>query len=162
MRPWIRQPVAVRGVTALLTGGWLAARWAGMALPDLGLTELRRLRAEDRRREALAGRCEALVESNRVKTRVARELIEQRLTLSEAAAEFRRLHEANGIDLQLLASWTGTASEEEALTHTIFAWVSAELMDGPADQRAAVLRRLEAEYADAFHHPYHGGALAAE
>jgi hypothetical protein len=154
MRRLLRLSVAVLSVAVLSFGGWIAARSAGLAVPDLGLNDLRRLVAEEERRDALAERAAALAEGNKARHEVVLELLDERLTLRQAVEEFRLLSATGGVSPELLMYSTGGATYDEALARSVLSWAKAELCERPADPRSAVLCRLQAEYAASFRHPY--------
>jgi hypothetical protein len=145
MRTLLRLCVLLVAVAALL-GGWVAAHAVGLPVP--GLEGLRRLRAEGRRQEELGARNALLLGRCRAKRCVALELVEGRLTLRLAVAALRRLYDADAADLDGMLLLPGGATEEEALARSALSWASAEMDDRPAEQRAAVLGRLRAEFAE--------------
>jgi hypothetical protein len=163
MKILFRLPIYALGAAVLFLGAWQVARGCGLALPDLGLADLRSLLAENRRREALMTRYEALLESSQGKRCVVLEVIDKGMTLRQATAQFRLLNESSGETTACVQLMTGSPTEDEALARSVLAWVRAELRERPAEQRDAVLGRLEAEFNEAFS-PSHldGGEIVAE
>src|SRR5262249_45176665 len=80
--------LAAAGV--MLVGVGALARLAGVEI-DRGAWI--RLARENKRKEVLERQSRALAERNEGKQRIASQVVERRLTLLEAAAEFRRLNE---------------------------------------------------------------------
>jgi hypothetical protein len=149
MRPLLRISARALVATALLLGGSLSAA-AGLAVFHLGLDDLGRLVAEERRRDELDARMRALQECHDGKCLVVEELLDGRLSLREAVAAFRRLHEAAGDDLRRPLPVVGGATVEESLARSVLFWAEGAQRDRPTAERAAVLRRLKAEFAEAF------------
>jgi hypothetical protein len=154
MRSLLRLSVCAVTTALLLLGVWSAARCASLPVPDLGLSDLRRLLAEEERGQALTWRCELLRESSAARQLVVHDLLDGRLTLQQAVVAFRRQSEANGADLDVLPSQTGAATLDGALARCVLSWANGEVGDCPTSPRRAALARLEAEYAAAFHRPY--------
>jgi hypothetical protein len=150
----LRLSASTLGAVVLLVAAWLAAHSCGLGVPELGLADLRALLAENRRGAALAHRSEALLSSCSAKRRVAQDLVEKRLTLSQAVAAFRQVEEARSEDVGQRPLRTGAAAEDGAVARSVLAWARAELEDLPAELRCAVLRRLEREFTEAFHEPF--------
>jgi hypothetical protein len=142
----------------LALGGWLAARSAGLPVPDFGLSDLRRLAAEGERSQALNRRCQDLFARSEARRDVVLELLDERLTLRQAVSEFRRLSEADGEGGEELRVLLGGVSADEALARSVLFWAAAELAGRPAEQRDAALLRLTDAYAEAFERPSPGEA----
>jgi hypothetical protein len=149
MRPLLRLSAGALVAAALLLGGSLAAV-AGLAVLRLGLSDLGCLVAEERRHDELDARLRALQECHDGKRLVVEELLDGRLSLWQAVGAFRRLHEAAGDGLRRPLPAVGGATVEESLARSVLAWAEAAQRDRPTAERAAVLRRLKAEFAAAF------------
>src|SRR5262249_39103567 len=122
------------------------ARCVGL---DPGLNQAVLLVRETQRGEALRRRCRGVAERTAGKQHVVDEVFERRLTLLAAAAAFRRLHEATA-EAGLPPEPCADDLSEEGLCRNVLVWVRANLNGDP--RREAVLRDLEAQFVDRFHH----------
>lgn len=80
-----------------------------------------------------------------VKEQVTAELIAGRRTVPEAVARFRSVLESTPVALALLRRHSPGLSEEECIGRNVIHYAAVELADAPAEERAAVLHRLEQE-----------------
>jgi hypothetical protein len=133
---------------ALLCGAAALAR-LGLGL-DLGQDDLADLFRQRERAAELRRRDRAMLERVAAKESVIERVFARRLTLAEAAAEFRRIHE------RIPSENAGCADEpsDEGLCRQVLDWARAGLL-GNSGRDPAVLADLEAEYADRFGHPPH-------
>src|SRR5579884_3263284 len=139
--------LSLSSAVAVVCGLAFVGRAVGI---DLGLDDLAALAREQARGERLARRSQALVERNQGKRRVTALLLAGRLTLAQAAEEFRRLNEqlrADGCDSDL------DDLAEESLCRNALLWVRAEVPNGNDPAAADVLRDLEGQYVARFGHP---------
>jgi hypothetical protein len=121
--------------------------WASKLGLDLwNLPQLERdIASQEEVAARLAGQQVAINERSAGKGRVARELIDERLTLMQAAAYFRQLDD----------NMPGTApdhlpgkTEGERYCREVILWAKAETRDWSPDRAAEVVCRLETELED--------------
>ena len=74
------------------------------------------------------------------KHRITREVIGDRISLTAAAAEFRRLDGLLPLSVRLVHNFHGAASEEEAYCRAVIAWVESEQSAECANATASKLR----------------------
>ena len=115
-----------------------------------GLAALRELSRGHEERQRLDRQSRALIDRNKGKERVVGQVLARRLTLLQAAAEFRRLHEETREDADPVCLGWGEDLSDEALCCNVLTWVDGEGADDP--RRASVLPALKAEFAAHFHH----------
>jgi hypothetical protein len=132
-------PALVRllGLAVALLAGFVCHSCASR--PDFGLDRWERewLRAQDLNRRA-----GEVLRRVAVKDRLARDLIEGRLTLTEAASLLKEHLDQSPDSWVLLRKLTRGRSDEERLCRHLLACARYE-----ADDKADVIRRLEAELA---------------
>jgi hypothetical protein len=129
---------------ALLCGAAVLARFC-LGL-DPGQGDLAQLCREQERSAALRRRDRAIQERIAAKEVVIEQVFARRLTLSQAAAEFRRVHE------RFPPEGPPDDPPEEGLCRQVLKWVRTRILTDPGCD-PAVLAELEAEYADRFGHP---------
>jgi hypothetical protein len=130
---------------ALLCG---AAALARLCLGlDLGQGDLAWLCRERERSAALRRRDGVMQERVAAKEAVIGQVLGRRLTLLQAAAAFRRVHERFPPE-----GPPDDPSDEEGLCRQVLRWVETGTLTDPG-RDPAVLAELEAEFADRFGHP---------
>jgi hypothetical protein len=134
-------------VAAVLVGGAAALPMPGLGS---GLGVLADLAREQERGRQLSRQNRALSERNEAKQEVIGQVRDRRLTLEQAAAEFRRIHERTQADIEGAPGAGPQDLSEEELCRNILAWVRTYLPDHP--ESAPVLAELEAEFAAHFGH----------
>jgi hypothetical protein len=105
------------------------------------------LAAERRRAADLMTRDQATLARIIVKSHVVQDLLAGRLTLLEAAAQFRCVNETAEQPLDLTQSFPGR-TEGERYCRQVLQWSRIEAQRLPSDESADVMHRLEAELAD--------------
>ena len=75
---------------------------------------------------------------------IIRRLIEGRVSLSEAASQFRRIHRDSSAELERSLGCTPVPSDLEGVCRTLIGWVALDLSDRP-DLAEDVSDRLESE-----------------
>jgi hypothetical protein len=149
--PTPARALALFAVAAALLCG--AAALARLCLGlDLGQGDLAQLCRDQERSAALLRRDRALQERIAAKDIVIGRVLGRRLTLLQAAAAFRRIHE------RFPPEGPPDDPSEEGLCRQVLGWVRTAVLTDPG-RDPAVLADLEAEYADRFGHPprYLGG-----
>ncbi len=135
-------------LSALLTvclavlGGALAVSQRILGI-DAGLNDLAVLARETRRRDELEEENERVRQREEARKQAVEAIVDRRLHLLDAAAEFRR------IDLALPDSRPDLSEEERC--RQVLIWVRLELPDH-REEKASVLSRLQTEYEVQFHH----------
>jgi hypothetical protein len=138
----IRLGASLSAAAALLLGaGGLARCWFGY---DCGADALAGLSQERERRHRLDRVSQALVERNRAKEEVISELLAGRLTLVEAAAAFRRIHERTRDETGCYAEADPADLSDEGLCRNVLCWARMGLADSP--RREEVLDRLNRDF----------------
>jgi hypothetical protein len=99
---------------------------------------------EIRRSEALEQRAVEISRALGIKKRIIGDLIAKRLTLREAAVEFRQADELIENDSGGLVAAYRMAKTEEELYRQVIAWARTELSNHP-QQSEEVMQRLEKE-----------------
>jgi hypothetical protein len=145
MSPWTRHLMNVSLLLAVLAGArthWLdslAATWAA-------LSEARQaLHREHERGRRLAAQDGLPPQRLALKTEAARRLIAGELTLAEAAARFRRVHDQPGAGRDYFRERYPSLSAEEAACRQVIEWVWVELNHTSPGRARETVRRLEAE-----------------
>jgi hypothetical protein len=101
---------------------------------------------EARRTAALDQRAEEMAQIHQVKRAVSEEVIAGRLTLQEAAAQFRDADTIVETNHDGLIGSYRTPQTEEGLCRQVIAWVGGVLTEqGRSSERKAIVRRLEKE-----------------
>jgi hypothetical protein len=151
--PTPARALALSALALALLGGAAVLARLGLGL-DLGRGDLARLCRERERAAELRRRDRLMLERVAAKEAVVGQVLGRRLTLLQAAAEFRRIHERFPCADEGLPD----ESSEEGLCRQVLAWVRTATLTDPG-RDPAVLADLEAEYADRFGHPprYPGG-----
>jgi hypothetical protein len=135
-------------LSALLTvclaalGGALAVSQRVLGI-DAGFHDLAVLARETRRRDDLEEENERVRQREEARKQAVEAIVDRRLHLMDAAAEFRR------IDLALPYSRPYPSEEEQC--RQVLIWVRLELPD-QREEKASVLSRLQTEYEVHFHH----------
>jgi Tfp pilus assembly protein PilN len=86
-----RLAVSLLAALSLLLGVGVLAHWC-MGF-DFGLKSLSSLAEENERRAALTRQTQAMATRNKEKQRVVERVVARQVTLAQAIAEFRRIHE---------------------------------------------------------------------
>jgi hypothetical protein len=131
---------------ALLCGAVALAR-LGLNL-DLGQDDLTDLYRQREQSAELRRRDRAMLERVAAKESVVGQVFARRLTLAQAAAEFRRIHERFPCEID---GWSDDPSDE-GLCRLVLDWVRNEVRLGRW-RDPAVLADLEAEFVRRFGHP---------
>jgi hypothetical protein len=141
-----RLPAPVCAACVLCATAYLSV---GLARWEKG--DLATLVREARREEAMARRIASTRRLSDGKHGVVNEAIAGRITLRQAAEQFRQLNAQadDGNDDLVGPYWV--VSGEERLCRNVLVWVRAELYHHP-DRAAGVLARLGAEYRERFGH----------
>jgi hypothetical protein len=114
--------------------------WAPADADLSGAPELLREYLEEQDRyQTLQQRLQVIQARLAAQTRICRELIDERLTLAEAARQFRDLPEAPNNYLELLRREYKEDTDEECLSRLVIRWACDELRDDP--ERAQQMRR---------------------
>ncbi len=123
--------------------------WVGSAGFDWALA--RELLREQWRHEALDRRDELARRCNEAKSAVVAELAAGRLTLAEAAIQFKQIQETmadDGVDA-VLGPWQ-KPDGDQGVYLCVLSWCAAYLREDPT-RSSVVLPRLEQEYRQRFH-----------
>jgi hypothetical protein len=99
---------------------------------------------EQRRREALARREEAISQSTAIKRAVTAEVVAGRLRLAEAAQRFRQASALLNDGQDELLGRAAPAEDEQEVYDAVLPWVAVSLRDDPPRQ-AEVCARLDSE-----------------
>jgi hypothetical protein len=135
------------GVMGVMLAGWARAKpggWGGPAgdigqLPDI----LSQLAADEQLGAELEDKSAALHKANEIKQDVARAVLAGRMTLAEAVACYRDIHEHLPLAWETIRKHYPGDTDEERWCRNVLSWVQSEAGDQP-DQLEA-LARLEAE-----------------
>ncbi|HEY7311492.1 MAG TPA: hypothetical protein VH643_19170 [Gemmataceae bacterium] len=152
MKFFARLCVCVVAAIALLVGlSFFSGCWLGDRTN--GFQVGRWIVFESRRSEALRHRSEAVAHGSEIKKAIVADLRAGRLTLREAAAQFREANQMveNGVP-EMVADYR-TPTSEEGLCRQVLAWVWAEVADLPTEQQERILAPLRKEYQSMFGHP---------
>jgi hypothetical protein len=136
---------------ALLAG---AAGVAHCLFDDVfGLKSLGRLLREQERDENIRAADRAALARNGAKEQVIHEVLARRLTLLEAAAAFRRIHQETWDDLRRAGLRSPEDLSDEAMCGNVLYWIKGSLVPpvGP-NADAAFLAEMEDEYVRRFGH----------
>ncbi len=151
MTPFLRLGASASVAVVLVLGGTgLAGLCTGF---DGGLGALRDLARNDEQRERLRRQSRALLERNKGKERVVEQVLARRLTLLQAAAEFRRLHEETRADADPVCLGWGEDLSDEALCCNVLVWADGHAASADDPRRESVLSALKAEFVAHFRHP---------
>jgi hypothetical protein len=112
-----------------------------------GRSLARWLLVEMRRAEVLENRATEMSQSLQVKKEIVGDLVAERLTLREAAEQFRQADQLIEDDREGLIADYHTPETEKGLYQQVISWAKSELSDDPrqADQ---IIPRLEQEMAE--------------
>ena len=152
MRLFARLCAYIAAVVALLVGlSLFAGSWLGERAN--GLQVGRWIVFESRRTEALRLRSEAVAQGEEQKKTIVADLRAGRLTLREAAAQFREANQLVQKGIPGMVADYRTPTSEEGLCRQVLAWVWAEVADLPTEQQERILAPLRQEYQSMFGHP---------
>jgi hypothetical protein len=149
MPPFLRLSVSAVFAVLLVLGG------AGVTYScfdyDCGLASLRQLERSREEGERLERRVQAASERNTGKLEVVERVLARRLTLLQAASEFRQIHERTRTDYDPLCKGWSEDLSDEAMCSLVLAWIEGT-PTVEAAQLAAVLADLRKEFVAHFHH----------
>lgn len=145
MSPWTRHLMNVSLLLAVLAGArthWLESLTASWA----ALSEARQaLHREHDRGRRLAAQDGLPARRLAVKSEAVRRLIAGELTLAEAAARFRHVHDQPGAGRDYFRERYPSLGAEEAACRQVIEWVWVELNQTSPGRARQTVRRLEAE-----------------
>jgi hypothetical protein len=130
----------------LLSGAGAVAQW-GFGYGPNDWAELLRGQEHCAR---LAVEIQTYQERNRRKQSITDQVLTRRLTLLEAAAAFRRVHQETWEDVNCLGERSPEDLCDEAMCRCVLYWARSAVLDG-ADSALPVLTDLEDEFIRLFH-----------
>jgi hypothetical protein len=119
---------------------------------DGGLDALVELTNSKQRERKLDRANRAVQERNAGKQRVFKEVTARRLTLHQAAAGFRRIHEETWAEINCFDEKAPEDLSDRAMCRAVLTWVRGNPVGQPDD--VPLLRELEAEYVRLFGQPW--------
>jgi hypothetical protein len=138
--------IALLLALCLFAGPWMGERASGLQLG-------RWIVFESRRSEALRHRAEAVAQGAEIKKAIISDLLADRLTLREAAAQFREANQLVESGIPDMVADYRTPTSEQGLCRQVLAWVRAEVQKLPPDRAQRILASLETEFESLFGHP---------
>ena len=140
---WAAVPITLAVTLCNLADSWLDDQEGVFQLGHMVVFEARRT-------EALQYRMEMVAQSDEIKRAIIVELLAGRLTLREAAAQFREANQmVENIDRELVANYLAPTTEE-GLCRQVIAWVEGETAILSPGQVKRLLAPLVEEYESRF------------